>query len=83
MRRQLQKQIRGSKGAAPEWMTYPLCFRVNHGEKLYVVLLSEVQYQTMIGNVQVVPPCTCHGDVWCAFTELRADNPNSTCISKT
>ena len=61
-------------------MTYPRGFQVNHGEKLYVVSLSEIQYQTLMGNVQVEPPCTCDGEVWCGFTGLRADNPNSTCI---
>ena len=74
--------MRRFKGAAPEWMTYLACFRANNGETLYVVLFSEVQLQKMIGNVQVVPPCTCHGEVRSAFTCLRADNSNSRCMPK-
>ena len=44
------------------------------GDTLYVALQSEVQYQTMIGNVRVEPTCTCDGEVRCAFTARRADN---------
>ena len=78
----VEAQIRSSKGAAPEWMTYLVCVHVNHGETLYEVFLSDVQYQTMTRNVQVEPPCACGGEVWCAFTGLRADKLNTMCIPK-